>query len=136
MSQSCIWVMWWTAGLGLSGPATVLIGIAIETCRPAFTSAARPPHVLGVSRFRVPRMSSSPQRPQFLTDSKMASNSSRDTSVGRRSMVLIRPLPLLSMSVDQGSNSTAPEPVKDGPAAALSYTRVALARNEILNVAP
>ena len=66
----------------------------------------------------------------------MASNSSSYTSVGRRSMVLIRPLPLLSMSVDQGSNSTATEPVKDGPAPERRYARVAFARNEIVNVAP
>ena len=128
--------MWWMAGLGLSGPATVLIGIAIETCRPDFTSPHARRTCSGVSRFRVPRMSSSPQRPQFFTDSKMASNSSSDTFAGRHSMALIQPLPLLSMSVDHGSNSTAPEPVKDGPAAERAYTRVALARNEILNVAP
>src|SRR5512132_3471496 len=116
MSQSCIWVMWCTAGLGLSGPATVLMGMAIETCRPDFTSPHARCTCAGVSRFSVPRMSSSPHRPQFLTDSKMDSNSSMDTFAGRRSMVLIRPLPLLSMSVDRRSNRTAPEPVKDGPA--------------------
>ena len=39
IGMSCISDMRWTAGLGLSGPATLLIGIAIETVRPLRTSA-------------------------------------------------------------------------------------------------
>jgi hypothetical protein len=38
--RSNIWVMWWIAGLWLSGPATVLMGIAMETERPDFTRPA------------------------------------------------------------------------------------------------
>ena len=40
MSMSCPWTTWWVTGLGLSGPATVFIGIAIVTCRPDRTRAA------------------------------------------------------------------------------------------------
>ena len=40
MSRSCICTMWWMAGFGLSGPAFVLIGIAIEIERPLRTSEA------------------------------------------------------------------------------------------------
>ncbi len=39
IGMSCISDMRWTAGFGLSGPATLLIGIAIETVRPLRTSA-------------------------------------------------------------------------------------------------
>ena len=39
IGMSCISDMRWTAGFGLSGPAALLIGIAIETVRPLRTSA-------------------------------------------------------------------------------------------------
>jgi len=37
------WTTWWVTGLGLSGPATVFIGIAIVTDRPGPDQGARPP---------------------------------------------------------------------------------------------
>ena len=40
--------MRWTAGLGLSGPATLLIGMAIETVRPLRTRAAAAATLSGV----------------------------------------------------------------------------------------
>ena len=73
------WVTKWIAGLGLSGPATVLIGISIETRRPDRTRPAAATTRSGVIRFIVPSWSSAPQRPQFLTDSKIRSNSSSVT---------------------------------------------------------
>src|SRR3954454_7071818 len=76
---SCDWTTKWVACDGLSGPATLLIGIAIETCRPERTRPAASRPFSGVSRFIVPRSSSGPQRPQFLTDSKIASNSATPT---------------------------------------------------------
>ena len=56
-------------GLGLSGPATVFIGIAIVARRPDRTRAAAARTVSGVMKLSVPSSSSGPQRPQFLTDS-------------------------------------------------------------------
>ncbi len=40
IGMSCIRDMKWMAGFGLSGPATVLIGMAIDTVRPERTSEA------------------------------------------------------------------------------------------------
>ncbi len=40
--------MRWTAGFGLSGPATLLMGIAIDTVRPLFTRAAAEAILSGV----------------------------------------------------------------------------------------
>ena len=48
IGMSCSSDMRWTAGLGLSGPATLLIGIAIETVRPLFTSPAAAATLSGV----------------------------------------------------------------------------------------
>src|SRR6266702_441649 len=69
-------------GLGLSGPAVLFIGIAIVTCRPDRTSPAAACTISGVMKFSVPRSSSSPQRPQFLTASKISSNSRSVTRAG------------------------------------------------------
>ena len=48
IGMSCISDIRWTAGLGLSGPATLLIGIAIETVRPLFTRPAAAAILSGV----------------------------------------------------------------------------------------
>ena len=48
IGMSCISDIRWTAGFGLSGPATLLIGIAIDTVRPLFTSAAAAAILSGV----------------------------------------------------------------------------------------
>src|SRR4051794_6772406 len=72
---SCDWTTKWIACCGLSGPATLLIGSASETRRPERTSPAAARTFSGVMKFIVPSSSSGPQRPQFFTDSKIASNS-------------------------------------------------------------
>jgi hypothetical protein len=46
--RSCISDIKCTAGFGLSGPATLLIGIAIDTVRPLFTRAAAARTLSGV----------------------------------------------------------------------------------------
>ena len=48
MSMSWPWTTWWITGLGLSGPATVFIGIAIETRRPERTRPAAAATISGV----------------------------------------------------------------------------------------
>ena len=48
IGMSCISDMRWTAGFGLSGPAALLIGIAIETVRPLRTRRAAAATLSGV----------------------------------------------------------------------------------------
>src|ERR1700757_2605717 len=83
ISMSCPCTTWWITGLGLSGPAAVFSGIDIVTCRPDRTSAAAARTVSGVMKLSVPSSSSGPQRPQFLTASKISSNSRSVTGAGR-----------------------------------------------------
>src|SRR5260370_30246919 len=76
-------------GLGLSGPAALFIGIAIVTCRPDRTSAAAARTMSGVMKLSVPSLSSGPQRPQFLTASKISSNSRSGTGAGNVSSAML-----------------------------------------------
>ena len=76
---SCDWTTKWIACCGLSGPATLLIGIAIETRRPERTRLRRLAHLLRRDEVHRPELVVRPQRPQFFTDSKIASNSGTPT---------------------------------------------------------
>ena len=71
-AMSPAWIMWCSAGLGLSTAGAVPSGRPHGTVRPSRTSVAALATRSGVSRLRAPRSSSSPHRPHRL----VASNSS------------------------------------------------------------
>ena len=66
---------WSNAVSGLSGASSGIGLCESETLTPLRTSAAAAWRFSGVIRLNVPTWSSAPQRPQFETSSKKASNS-------------------------------------------------------------
>src|SRR5581483_1474527 len=101
-ATSCPWTANSVAGMGLSGPATRLTGMAMDTRRPERTSAAASRTFSGVIKLSVPSWSSGPQRPQFLTDSKISSNSATLTFDW---VSATRPHLLRSWTVDAGDGA-------------------------------